>query len=158
MRSWFFLFSCNLMWALQFTCIKLVQDQVGSLFTVWGPMTLATMMLYPLVRSENRDEYRKKGRSKKDILVFFLLALVGVFPGQVIVTWGTRMSLASNAALLTLTLPISTAVLAFIFLGERMSRIRWASFALAIAGVLLCSGIDFKSLSLGGPYLAGNAL
>src|SRR5436853_6151048 len=39
-----------------------------------------------------------------------------------------------------------------------MSRIRWASFALAIAGVLLCSGIDFKSLSLGGPYLAGNAL
>ena len=45
MRSWFFLFSCNLMWALQFTCIKLVQDQIGSLFTVWGPMTLATLML-----------------------------------------------------------------------------------------------------------------
>ena len=64
----------------------------------------------------------------------------------------------SLIALLTLTLPISTAVLAFIFLGERMSRIRWASFALAIAGVLLCSGIDFKSLSLGGPYLVGNAL
>ena len=28
MRSWLFLFCCNLMWALQFTCIKLVQDQV----------------------------------------------------------------------------------------------------------------------------------
>jgi hypothetical protein len=45
MRSWTFLFICNLMWALQFTCIKLVQDQVGSLFTVWGPMTLATVLL-----------------------------------------------------------------------------------------------------------------
>jgi drug/metabolite transporter (DMT)-like permease len=146
------------MWALQFTCIKLVQDQVGSLVTVWGPMTLATVMLFPLIRLEKREDYKNAARSKKDILMFFVLAAVGVFPGQVIVTWGTRMSLASNAALLTLTLPISTAVLAFIFLGERMSRIRWASFALAIVGVLLCSGIDFKSLSLGGPYLVGNAL
>ena len=157
-QSWLLLFSCNLMWALQFTCIKLVQDQVGPLVTVWGPMTLSTLMLFPLIRSEQREDYKNAARSKKDILMFFMLAAVGVFPGQVIVTWGTRMSLASNAALLTLTLPISTAVLAFIFLGERMSRIRWASFALAIAGVLLCSGIDFKSLSLGGPYLVGNAL
>ena len=55
MRSWLLLFSCNLMWALQFTCVKLVQDQVGPLVTVWGPMTLATLMLYPLIRAENRD-------------------------------------------------------------------------------------------------------
>src|SRR5213593_1227942 len=56
MRYWVFLFSCNLMWALQFTCIKLVQDQVGSLFTVWGPMTLAILMLYPLILSERWKE------------------------------------------------------------------------------------------------------
>src|SRR5437667_1144357 len=150
MRSWLLLFACNLMWALQFTCVKLVQDQVGPLVTVWGPMTLATLMVYPLIRAENRDAHVGKGRSRKDILLFFVLALVGVFPGQVFITWGTRMSLASNAALLTLTLPVSTAIFAFIFLGERMTGIRWISFALAIAGVVLCSGIDFKSLSLGG--------
>ena len=49
MRSWLFLFCCNLMWALQFTCIKLVQDQVGPMFTVWGPMTLSMLMLIPFV-------------------------------------------------------------------------------------------------------------
>jgi len=38
------------MWALQFICVKLVQDQVGSLFTVWGPMTLATITICPLIR------------------------------------------------------------------------------------------------------------
>jgi len=91
-------------------------------------------------------------------LVYFLLALLGVFPGQVIVTWGTRISLASNAALIMLTLPVSTAVLAFIFLGERMTGIRWISFIMAIAGVLMCSGIDFRSLSLGSSYLFGNIL
>jgi drug/metabolite transporter (DMT)-like permease len=158
MRSWLLLFACNLMWALQFTCVKLVQDQVGSLFTVWGPMTLATVMLYPLIRMEHATGERSRGRRTSDIPVYFLLALLGVFPGQVLITWGTRMSLASNAALLMLTLPVSTAFLAFVFLDERMTTIRWISFALAIVGVLLCSDIDFRSLNFGRGYLYGNAL
>jgi len=157
MRSWLFLFSCNLMWALQFTCVKLVQDQVGSLFTVWGPMTLATLMLYPLVRHEGKSGPPAE-RRKSDILIFLLLALLGVFPAQVLTTWGTRMSLASNAALLMLTLPVSTAILAFIFLGERMNRVRWLSFGLAIIGVVLCSDVDLRSVNFGTGYLFGNAL
>lgn len=158
MRSWLLLFSCNLMWALQFTCVKLVQDQVGPVATVWGPMTLATLMLYPLIRTENRDAYKGKGRSRKDVFLFFVLALVGIFPGQVLITWGTRMSLATNAALLMLTLPVSTAILAIIFLHERMTWVRWASFLLAIIGVLMCSGISFRELNFGTGYLYGNVL
>jgi drug/metabolite transporter (DMT)-like permease len=145
------------MWALQFTCVKLVQDQVGSLLTVWGPMTLATVMLYPLVRLEANSPKNRDWR-KSDILVFLLLAVVGVFPGQVFITWGTRMSLASNAALLMLTLPVSTAFLAFIFLHERMTPIRWVSFGVAIIGVLMCSDIDFRTLNFGKGYLYGNVL
>ena len=124
MRSWLFLFSCNLMWALQFTCIKLVQDQVGSLFTVWGPMTLATLLLYPFVRSERKASAPVQSRNWKDVVLFMILALIGVFPGQVLVTWGTRISLASNAALLMLALPVCTAVLAVLLLKKRMTRIR----------------------------------
>jgi drug/metabolite transporter (DMT)-like permease len=157
MRSWLLLFSCNFMWALQFTCIKLVQDQVGSLFTVWGPMTLATVMLYPLVKLEAKSGEPKDKRSS-DILIFLLLAVVGVFPGQVLITWGTRMSLASNAALLMLTLPVSTAFLAFLFLHEKMTPIRWVSFGLAIIGVLMCSDVDFRTLNFGKGYLYGNVL
>ena len=157
MRSWLLLFSCNFMWALQFTCIKLVQDQVGSLFTVWGPMTLATVMLYPLVRLEAKSAENKERRIR-DILIFLLLAIAGVFPGQVLITWGTRMSLASNAALLMLTLPVSTAFLAFMFLHEKMTPVRWVSFGLAIIGVLMCSDINFRTLNFGKGYLYGNAL
>jgi drug/metabolite transporter (DMT)-like permease len=146
------------MWALQFTCIKLVQDQVGSLFTVWAPMTLATLMLFPFVRAEWRKTDSQAKRDWKDILVFFILALLGVFPGQVLVTWGTRLSLASNAALLMLTLPVCTAVLAFFLLGEKMSGIRWISFGLAIIGVVLCSNFDLGHLDFGKSYLFGNLL
>jgi len=158
MRSWIFLFSCNLMWALQFTCIKLVQDQVGPLFTVWGPMTLATVMLYPLIRGERQNDTGPNKRRKKDILYYFLMAALGVFPAQVWVTWGTRMSLASNAALIALTAPISMAILAVIILGERMTSTRWVSFGLAIVGVILCSASDLRHMNFGTGYWAGNML
>ena len=159
MRSWLFLFSCNLMWALQFTCIKLVQDQVGPLFTVWGPMTLALIMLYPWLRLEGAQEQPGRAAGRPNLVrIYLLLAAVGVFPAQVFMTWGTRMSLASNAALINLTLPVTTALFAFIFLRERMTALRWISFGIAISGVLLCSGIDFRGLSFGSGYLAGNLL
>jgi drug/metabolite transporter (DMT)-like permease len=156
MRSWFFLFCCNLMWAMQFTCIKLVQDQVGPMFTVWGPMTLSMLMLIPFVIRE--EAAPRKVPSREVVRIYFVLAAFGVFPAQVMMTWGTRLSLASNAALINLTLPVATAMFAVIFLRERMTLIRWISFAVAIAGVLLCSGIDFHSLGFGGSYLAGNLL
>ncbi|HUZ47109.1 MAG TPA: DMT family transporter [Terriglobia bacterium] len=158
MRSWLLLFACNLMWALQFTCVKLVQDQVGALFTVWGPMTLATIMLVPMIVRERRGPFEKGERSKRDLFTFFLLALLGIFPGQVFITWGTRWSLASNAALLMLTLPVSTALLAYLLLGERMTRARWISFALAIVGVLMCSDLHLGHMNFGKGYLLGNSL
>lgn len=154
--SWLLLFLANFMWALQFTCIKLVQDQVGPLFTVWGPMTLATVMLHPLVRREQASRNSRPERRRSDVWLFLLLAAVGVFPGQVVVTWGTRMSTASNAALIMLSLPLSTAVLAVFILGERMTSWRWLSAALALAGVVLCGEVDWRKLDFGTSFLAGN--
>ena len=44
-------------------------------------------------------------------------------------------------------------------LGERMTLLRWLSFVLAIAGVLIVSDIDWKSVSIfRGTYLLGNLL
>ena len=146
------------MWALQFTCIKLVQDQVGALFTVWAPMTLDTIMLYPLIRAETKNSPPSGKRGWKDVLLFFILALFGVFPGQVLITWGTRMSLASNAALLMLALPVCTALLAYLLLGEKMTGVRWISFGLAILGVLLCSNFNLGNLNFGKGYLLGTLL
>jgi drug/metabolite transporter (DMT)-like permease len=75
-----------------------------------------------------------------------------------LITWGTRLSSASNAALLMLAFPVCTAVLAVILLKEKMTGIRWISFALAIVGVLLCSNLDLGSLDFGKGFLFGNLL
>jgi len=152
--SWLLLFACNLMWSLQFTCIKLTQDQVGPYFTVWAPMLLATLFLTPFAL---RD-FNKGGKKFKDVIIFGQLALLGVFPAQVLMTWGTQYSLASNAAILTLALPVITAVFAFLMLKEKMNKVRWLSFIIAITGVILCSTSDIKQLNFGSKYALGNIM
>lgn len=152
--SWILLFVCNLMWSLQFTCIKLTQNQVGPYFTVWGPMLLATLFLAPFALRN----FRKGGKKWKDILIFVQLAMLGVFPAQVLITWGTQYSLASNAAILTLSLPVITAVFAFLLLKEKMNKTRWLSFIIAVIGVLLISIGDLKQLDFGSKYAIGNML
>lgn len=154
LTSWAILFFCNLIWAFHFTSIKLTQDQVGPYFTVWAPMLLATLFLGPFVY---RD-FRKGGKKLKDALVFVQLAALGAFPSQVLMTWGTQYSLASNAAILVMTLPIFTTVFAFFILKERMNAARWISFAIAITGVALCSTDDIKRVDISSRYALGNAL
>lgn len=152
--SWSLLIACNLMWAMQFTCIKLTQDQVGPYFTVYGPMFMAAIFLIPFVIKD----FKKEGKNFKDVLVFVQLALLGAFPAQVLMTWGTQYSLASNAAILTLSLPVITALFAFILLKEKMNKIRWFSFFIAIVGVILCSTGDIKQMDFGSKYALGNVL
>src|SRR5918996_4540429 len=127
--SWFALFGCNLMWSLQFTCIKLVQDQVGAFSTVFIPMLLATIFMLPFVY---KDVKANKKRKLSDLKIFAVLALLGQFPAQVLMTIGTQQSTASNGAILSLSLPVVSALLAVVFLKEKMSSLRWISFTVAI--------------------------
>lgn len=152
--SWILLFSCNLMWALQFTSIKLTQAQVGPYFTVWGPMLLSLFLLFPFIIKD----FKKNNRSFKDVLVFVPLAALGAFPSQVLMTVGTRYSLASNAAIIVLILPVLTAFLAFLILKESMTKIRWVCFGISIIGVILCSTNDIKQMNLGSKYALGNLI
>jgi drug/metabolite transporter (DMT)-like permease len=151
--DWLLLLSCNLMWASQFVMVKLVQEQMGPLFAVTFPIALSTLMLIVLVRREPKVKV-----ARSDIKDFILLGLAGQLVAQLLITWGVRLAPASNAALLALIMPVSTAVMAHFLLGEHMNRIRWISFGLAILGVLACSGVDWKSLDFGRSFLLGNTL
>ena len=90
--------------------------------------------------------------------MFIQLGLLGAFPAQVLMTWGTQYSLASNAAIITLSLPVITAVFALLILKEKMNRIRWISFVIAIVGVILCSTGDISKLNFSSTYAIGNIL
>jgi drug/metabolite transporter (DMT)-like permease len=87
-----------------------------------------------------------------------MLALLGQFPAQVLLTIGTQQSTASNGAIISLTLPVVSALLAVIFLKEKMNSLRWVCFGIAIIGVVLCSQKDIASTNFGSNYMVGNLL
>lgn len=161
LRDWIFLLLCNLIWASQFVLVKIVQEQMGPVAATSFPMLIATILLVPIVYLETRSRGGSTANRAfhKDWLGFLTIGVLGQVVAQLFITWGLRYSLASNGALLMLALPIVTTVMAYFLLGEKMSPLRWISFALAAAGVVECSGVDWKELNLtGGTYLLGNAL
>jgi drug/metabolite transporter (DMT)-like permease len=151
--DWLLLLTCNLIWASQFVMVKHVQEQMGPLFAVTFPIALSTLLLVCLIKRESGVTV-----TRKDVGNFVLLGIVGQLFAQLFITWGVRFAPASNAALLALVMPVSTALMAHFFLGERMSRIRWISFGLALLGVAACSGVDWNGLNFGSAYLVGNIL
>ncbi|MEP6597304.1 MAG: DMT family transporter [Ginsengibacter sp.] len=153
--SWTALFACNLMWSLQFTCIKLVQDQIGAFSTVFIPMLLATIFMLPFVY---KDVKANKKRKLSELKIFAVLALLGQFPAQVLMTIGTQQSTASNAAIISLSLPVVAALLAVVFLKEKMTVLRGISFTIALSGVILCSLRDMMGTDFSAQYIIGNVL
>jgi len=74
-------------------------------------------------------------------------------------TLGSRLTLAANAGIITLTIPVIVAIFASLLLKEKLNIVRIISFILAIGGVLLTSlsdisGADFKQSQ----YFSGNLI
>jgi len=167
--DWSLLLFCNMVWGSQFVVYKIVQRQSGPVFAALFPITIATLLLAPIVlrvRAKSGGNARlaagASAGSKTLHHPFWHFVLIGV-AGQVVtqtfVAWGVRYTLASNAALLGLGLPIFTAIMAYLLLGERMTAVRWLSFALALAGVVECSGIAWGQVNFASSkYLIGNLL
>jgi drug/metabolite transporter (DMT)-like permease len=160
LRNWGLLLVCNLIWGWQFVIYKVVQQQSGPVFAALFPISIATILLIPTIRHQLGRPATPRGRMPvRDVLQFVLIGAFGQVVAQLFVVWGVRFTLASNAALLVLALPIMTAFMAYFILGERMTRLRWLSFALAVVGVLECSGLRWGSLNFAsGKYLLGNSL
>jgi drug/metabolite transporter (DMT)-like permease len=152
---------CNMILGSQFVIYKVISRQAGPVFAALSPITIATLLLIPIVSRKRRKTAAPDGSftPRKDIFRFILVGVFGQVAAQLFVAWGVRFTLASNAALLALGLPIFTAIMAYLLLGERMTPVRWWSFALAIAGIMECSGIRWGEVNLtGSKYLVGNLM
>jgi drug/metabolite transporter (DMT)-like permease len=88
----------------------------------------------------------------------FLLSLFGTGLHYGIQTIGLQYTTASNASLYAVTSPISIAVIAVLFLGERLTIKKALGIGCALVGVLLVLGIEtLKTFELKG-HLLGDLL
>jgi len=163
--TWYFLLLVlvNFMWATQYTAARIATRKLGPITVTLLPMAMAALLLGLVLLSgrnrESTDVPRQRGSFGRQLLSFIILGMVGCFMGQFCLVFGVKLSLASNASVITLVIPVMTAGLATVLLGEKMSRLLWISFALAILGVLLVSDVDWRTVHIfRGKYLAGNVV
>jgi len=146
----------NALWAGQYPAYKTATRLAGPVtISVWTFLIASVVLLPFLLKERAAREHRTTPRDWKG---YVLLASFGLLPGSAVLAWGTKLSTASNAALLYLTLPVITAVLAVAMLGEKMTLVRWGSLGLALLGVLIVSGPDWRGASLGNMRFAGGNL
>jgi drug/metabolite transporter (DMT)-like permease len=150
------LIAVNAMWAFQFAGARIATRELGGVLVTLIPLAVATLLILPFARL-NWELFRAKNWTV--LIDVFLLGTLGVIPAQLGLVFGVERTLASNASVLSLTVPVLTALSASAFLHERMTRLRWFSFAIAILGVCLISVKDIQEARLLRlEYAVGNLL
>lgn len=150
------LIAVNAMWAFQFAGARIATRELGAVLVTLVPLAVATLLVAPFA-GLNWELFRVENR--RLLIDIFLLGTLGVIPAQLCLVYGVERTLASNASVLALTIPVLTALSASVFLHERMTRLRAVSFAIAILGVCLISMKDIREARLFSlEYTAGNLL
>ena len=100
----------------------------------------ATAVLLPLALGRHREELRALRRN--DVLA---LAGAGVLLAIHFGVWipSVRLTTVAASTVLVTTQPVWSAILARVFLGERLRRAAAIGIGVALAGALLVSGFDF---------------
>jgi drug/metabolite transporter (DMT)-like permease len=150
------LVGANAMWAFQFTGARIAARELNAVLVTFLPLALATLLVLPFSIPAG-SLFSKDHRFL--LLDVFLLGTFGIIPAQLGLVFGVERTLASNASVLSLTVPILMAVSAVIFLGEHVTWMRLASFVVAVAGVCLVSANDLgQSHLFRSEYVVGNLL
>jgi drug/metabolite transporter (DMT)-like permease len=155
--DWLLIILINFMWATQVPVIRLIGNSLGPVTVAYIPVIVSTLIFLPLLIIENKKRKVKMRWRWKEIKPFILPGLVGIFIMQYAYTAGSLLTLAANAGIITLTIPVFVAVFASFMLKEKMNLVRMISFILALGGVLMTSLSDLRGSNFGqSQYLTGN--
>jgi len=148
----------NLLWAAQYPAYKIASRHMSAATINFWTLTAGIVLLLPfsLTGRGRPDACTPKAPWKRTIAQFTILGVFGMVPPSLMLAWGIDHSTASNAAILSLTIPVLMTLLGVIMLGERLTFLRVASLGMALAGTLVISWSDLSGDLLRSRLLLGN--
>lgn len=147
------LFAAMIIWATSFIALKVTFRTYNPMFVIWGRQVLASLLFLLFIKKL----WKKCTYEKGD---FRLLLLMAVFEPCFYFTFEAMAitnTTASQAGILTSTLPILVAVAAFFTLKEKTTGLTWFGFLVAVTGAIILSLCSEVSESAPNPVL-GNFL
>lgn len=149
----------NLLWAAQYPAYKIASDHMEPGALNFWTFVFATGSLAPVfLLRHSKNPGPPKRLNGRDIWDFVLMGLAGIVPPSVMLAWGIAHSSASNAAILSLTIPLMMTLLGAAMLRERLTTLRIVSLIIGLFGTLFVSVNDVRSLSFSRQLLAGNVV
>ena len=143
----------SFIWAGQGTAVKTLEQagsegaRLGPIAITFLPFYVTTLLFVPLLGARAAEGSDARQLSAADWWKFAIAGIGGQVIAQLGMTWGTTLSLAQNAAILNLLIPLMTALLASAMLGERLTRLRVLCLVIGLVGVGLMSVKDWQESS-----------
>jgi drug/metabolite transporter (DMT)-like permease len=148
----------NFMWAAQYPAYRVATDHMGVVNLNFWTFVFSILLLLPFLIRERKRNPNLRRLDKRSIRQFLILGIVGNIPPSIFIAWGIAHSTASNAAIISLTIPVLMVLMAVLMLGEHMTWLRWLSIFLAITGTIMVSRINSGSGFFSSSVLLGNAV
>lgn len=141
-------------WGGMYVVSKYVLDYMPPITLVWFRYVIAFVLLYFILKQEEKKNHFPILIEKKDWLLFTWIGFIGYFLSVTLQFMGTRLSDAHTGALLTSTNPVFTVIFARWVLKEPLYMRKVFSLLLATVGVLVVIGWNHNM----GGFLWGNLL
>ena len=116
----------------------------------------ASLILLPLLLASQRESVRSY--SRRDLALFFVLGLIGVFGYGILFLIGMQFTTAAQGSIIAGINPVTVSLLAFLILQERLTpKWRYIGFLFSFLGIVFVVGIQaFLDFQL--EYLIGNLI
>lgn len=120
------------LWGASFLFMRLGATEFGPLPTVGLRVTLATVFLWPiLLRQGQWPALRQHWRP------ILLVGLINSAMPFALFAWAVMHITTGLTSILNATVPLFGALVAWVWLGDRINRLRWLGLALGFVGVAL---------------------
>ncbi len=138
------LFLVTAIWGLNMVIIKvLVEELPPQTMTAFRIMMAGITALIIIVFGKS---FRRL--SKREWIYTLLGCVFSVILHHSLIAVGLTMINASNASLILSLVPLTTAILAVLFLGEQLTKLRIIGFILALTGVFFIQGGSFSNMQM----------
>jgi drug/metabolite transporter (DMT)-like permease len=121
-------------WAFNFTVTKYVLDNGFAPLAYSSLRFAAAGLLFAAITYRYEHSFRLE---RRHLVLLLGAAFVGIYVNQVAFVYAIELTTASTVALIFGTLPVLTALFAYAFGIERLSRRFWIAAAFSFAGVAL---------------------
>jgi drug/metabolite transporter (DMT)-like permease len=135
-------------WGSAFIAAKIAMDDLQPISVAFFRFLGASIVLWFIMIK--REPIRPK-LTKKDMFIFLILGLIGIFGYNVLFFYGVNLTTVTKSSLVIATNPILIAILSFTFLKEKVGALQFIGIILGIMGafIIISNGYIFNLIELG---------